>query len=271
MAYGNAADAKLRVPVLDDSALSDKLLVSALQAQARKITGMFSRNYAIPVSVSAAALLTFSANVSNTETIIIGTKTYRFMATPAQANDVDIGTDLATTLLNLAAAINQETGYGTYWTGTTPTTINAEASAIPAATTITLTARKAGPSGNYLALDASGCANCTVTTDWTGGLREFDELIQINCELAAVQILEGQVHSNQAGVGNAKLIDAMKERSTEDLEEYASGNSDLIDITGTKYDPDSSMTPLTDTEYPIADTGDPTTWASDPDRRPDRT
>lgn len=51
--------------------------------------------------------LTSTKNIAADDTVIIGSQTFTFKASPSAAGEVDVGTDEATSLANLAAAINQ--------------------------------------------------------------------------------------------------------------------------------------------------------------------
>lgn len=51
--------------------------------------------------------LTSTKNIQADDTVIVGSQTFTFKASPAVAGEVDVGTDEATSLANLAAAINQ--------------------------------------------------------------------------------------------------------------------------------------------------------------------
>lgn len=90
---------------------------------------------------TAGQTLTATGQPSATETITVGEQVYTFVAAltvPAVANEVLIGVDAATTLANLAAAINAGSGAGTtYGTGTIA---NADATATSDATHVVLTA-----------------------------------------------------------------------------------------------------------------------------------
>jgi flagellin len=117
------------------------------------------------ISVTTGALTSLGiglgANASNTlsaigngianETIVVGAKTYTFVAAAnvnAAANNVAIGATVAETLSNLAAAVNGGAGAGVaYATGTTA---NVDASAVAGASTVTFTAKVAGTGGNAI-------------------------------------------------------------------------------------------------------------------------
>lgn len=77
----------------------------------------------------ATGTLELSANPLNTQTVVVGATTYRFVTALSVANDVLIGVDADASIDNLIAAINQDPGAGTiYGTGTTA---NASAFAEP--------------------------------------------------------------------------------------------------------------------------------------------
>ena len=107
--------------------------------------------YTVPVSLPTAG-----------QTVTVGGTTYTFVQTTADLtapDDVVIGTDVATTLANLAAAINgTPAGAGvSYATGTTAnTSVTATGST---ATGLTLQAIQSGSGGN----------STTTSTNWTGG------------------------------------------------------------------------------------------------------
>ena len=70
-------------------------------------------------SHATSELTSDATNVTDGDTVTIATTVYRFKDTPAAAYDVQIGTDAATTLDNLKAAINATGTPGTeYYTGT---------------------------------------------------------------------------------------------------------------------------------------------------------
>ena len=67
--------------------------------------GTGDTNLTYPFNQFSADIIFDGANPLTTETITIGSKVYRFIATPAQANDVDIGADEAVTANNLRQAL----------------------------------------------------------------------------------------------------------------------------------------------------------------------
>lgn len=101
--------------------------------------------------VKASGTITADSNFTANDAVTIGDETYTFVATPgATANNVDLGADLATSLSNLAAAINGTGTAGT--TYGTNTVANADVTAVATATTVVVTARTAGAAGNSIVL-----------------------------------------------------------------------------------------------------------------------
>lgn len=113
-------------------------------------------NLAVDVSgkaslIAASGTLTSdTTNVTDNDTVTLGSTVYRFKDTLAQAYDVKIGADAATTLANLKKAINATGTAGVeYYTGTLiHPTISAGALD---ATTLVVTAKTKGTGGNSLA------------------------------------------------------------------------------------------------------------------------
>ena len=102
-------------------------------------------------------------NVSDGATVTVGSIVYRFKDTMAQAYDVKIGADAATSLANLKKAINATGTAGTeYYAGTL---VNAVASAgAITSTTLVVTALVTGTGGNSIAVGET-----SATLSWTGG------------------------------------------------------------------------------------------------------
>lgn len=104
---------------------------------------------------AATGVLTFAADPIATDTVTIGDQTYTYIATPAAANDVDVGGTRAASITNLVAAINR--------TGTPgATTYHEDTVANPYVTavdngddTVTVTARFPGSWGNGIATTES--------------------------------------------------------------------------------------------------------------------
>lgn len=94
---------------------------NASNGQAVKATATLTTSGAITGGVHAESVITSTGtNPADNDEVVIGSTTYRFKTTTAQAYDVKIGVDAATTLDNLKAAINASgTGDGSdYHAGT---------------------------------------------------------------------------------------------------------------------------------------------------------
>lgn len=116
------------------------------------------------VADHATTTLTSSGvNVSDGDVVTLGAVTYRFKTTMAQANDVKIGADAATSLATLKKAINATGVVGTdYFTGTV---VHPTISALTlTATTLLLGAKTGGTGGNALA-----STKTAVTLSFPGG------------------------------------------------------------------------------------------------------
>ncbi len=114
----------------------------------------------------AAQTLVFSGVGVDTQTVVVGTKTYTLQTTLTNVNgNVFIGANPAATIVNLASAINLDpAGAGTlYATAMTANTAKVTAVAT-SATVLTVTANVAGVAGNLIAV-AETCTNAL----WTGG------------------------------------------------------------------------------------------------------
>ncbi len=127
----------------------------------------------LPIDTSTAATgtvtSTTNANPADAGTIVIGSVTYRFKNTLAQANDVKIGADGQATLNNLKAALNGSTGSGsTYGTGTVanPNVTAPNAAAVSTDATLGVQARIGGTVGNGIAFTESA-TNITVSGSGT--------------------------------------------------------------------------------------------------------
>lgn len=103
-------------------------------------------------AVAATGTVTFTENPSDGDTLQIGSVTYKFMTTPAAANDVAIKGAVYETAQNLADVINGDSGEA--YAGTTSPSL--DVSAEVEAGVMTLTARKARTAGNSLALVQTG-------------------------------------------------------------------------------------------------------------------
>ena len=118
--------------------------------------------------VAATGTLTFLANPTATQNVVVGATTYTFVTTLVSANDVLIGVDAETSLDNLLAAVNQDAGEGTiYGTGTVQNT-SAEATVLPGAQVL-FTARTPGAAGNSIATTTTVTDASFTAATLTGG------------------------------------------------------------------------------------------------------
>lgn len=123
----------------------------------------------IGLGAQATGTLTAIGQPTANDTVVVGAKTYKFVASVSAANDVKIGANTAASLANLAAAINGGAGAGTnYGTGTTA---NASATAVANGSELALTAITAGAAGNAIAttLTSTGPVMAFSATTLTNG------------------------------------------------------------------------------------------------------
>lgn len=125
--------------------------------------------------------VTLNAIPSINDTVTIGAIVYRFVTSPAAADDVKIDATLLAIANNLLAAITAGTGIGTlYGTGTTANaSVTADVSVL--SPVVFLTAAVAGHTGNSIALATSNTTNITVSASTligglTGGAYEVGQL-----------------------------------------------------------------------------------------------
>lgn len=118
-------------------------------------------------AVAATGEVTLGAAPTADDTVSIAGKTYKFVASPASANDVKIGSGTEY-IANLVAAINGASGAGTtYGTGTVA---NAYVSAAAGSGKVTLTAKTAGAIGNAIGLSASFTSASNEVVAFSGGV-----------------------------------------------------------------------------------------------------
>jgi hypothetical protein len=73
---------------------------------------LFGLDTIVTNEVPRSVRLTYSGNVTANDTLTVGGVVFTIVASPAAAGDVDLGADAATTIVNLAAAINAASGQG---------------------------------------------------------------------------------------------------------------------------------------------------------------
>jgi len=99
--------------------------------------------------LSATGTFELTGLPSATETVVIGSDTYTFVAALAVAYDVLIGVDAEATIDNLIAAVNQGAGGGVVYGTGTIANADADATALPGAIT-KITALLPGTAGNSI-------------------------------------------------------------------------------------------------------------------------
>jgi hypothetical protein len=113
---------------------------------------IYARETSPGISEGAAATgtLTFTGQPLDTETVVIGSKTYTFDTSLSNTDGhVAIGASTADSISNLAAAINLGAGPGTAYA--VAMTANTQVSAVAGATTLVVTALSGGTAGNSIA------------------------------------------------------------------------------------------------------------------------
>jgi phage tail sheath gpL-like len=139
----------------------------------------------------ASGVLTATTNFSDADTVFVGGTTYRYKTTPAQANDIDVGSTLTISLTNLAAAINGtgSSGATTYYAGTATVSC---LEAVSTSTTLTVTARFGGAWGNAIQLreGVDGGTAFSISTAMSNGAGDVEDFIsgilslnQVNAEV----------------------------------------------------------------------------------------
>lgn len=102
-----------------------------------------------PNTSAATGTLTFTGQPANGDTVTIGAKTYTFQTVLTNVDgNVFIGANLAASISNLAAAITLGAGSGTAYAAAT--TLNTDVTATAGATTLVITAKVGGTSGNSI-------------------------------------------------------------------------------------------------------------------------
>lgn len=134
-------------------------------------------------AVAATGTVTFTENPSDGDTLQIGSVTYKFMTSPAAANDVAIQETVNETAQNLADVINGDSGEA--YAGTTSPSL--DVSAEVEAGVMTLTARTAGTAGNSLALVQSGDFASVSGATLSGGVNSSTSSVTDTVQLPNVK------------------------------------------------------------------------------------
>lgn len=120
-------------------------------------------------TTAATGTLTATGNFSDNETVTIGSRSYKFQATLTNVNgNVQIGADLATSLVNIANAINGAGTPGTDYAAAM--TQNTNIIATQTDTTLTVTASNKGFSGNAFASTTTASLATWSGATLSGGL-----------------------------------------------------------------------------------------------------
>lgn len=154
---------------LSGVALSNLRIESGTPVNAVAATGTVTMTGVIVPGSHAESVLTSNAtNVTDADTVTIGSTVYRFKDTMAAAYDVKIGADAATTLDNLKAAINGSGTAGVEWFAGTvahPTVVATD----NADTTQKVIARVPGTAANATATTKSAATLSWEDTTLGGG------------------------------------------------------------------------------------------------------
>jgi len=144
---------------------------------------------AFEVTSAAGTITSTGVNVTDADTLTIGTTVYRFKNTMAAAYDVKIGATAAITITNLKAAINETGTPGTeYYAGTV---VHPDVAASDeTATTLEITALRPGTLGNAIATTDTAATLSFGAATLTGGgesqsppvARELEGTVQIRLE-----------------------------------------------------------------------------------------
>ncbi len=131
------------------------------------------------------------------DTVTVGAQTYTFVtalsSTPT-ANEVLVGATEATSLTNLANAVNGGSGAGASYGA--PTVKNASASALASATSVVFTALVRGTTGNSIATAETGAANTFASPDLGGGTAgSVNDLSNIADATAALATINTAIQS----------------------------------------------------------------------------
>ncbi len=151
-------------------------------------------------SSPATGTLTATANVLDTETVTVGTKTYTFQTVLLDADgNVLIGATMAASLVNLAAAINLGPTAGTNYA--LSMTLNADAAAVAGATTIGLTAKTTGTPGNSVVTTETSGTLSFASGTLSGGTSQCS-VSNYDCDANGPLVCPSQMDCNFNCTGN---------------------------------------------------------------------
>lgn len=190
----NTCDANFKLVDVNDNEIARQVDVNPFETYGAKGTNTGCKDCGDD-AVAAKGTLTFTGNAADTETVVVGGKTYTFQTVLTNVNgNVLIGATVNDTINNLASAINLGSGAGTEYAAAM--TINANVSAVNGAgDTLIVTAKTAGTAGNAIgstdtvvnaswgaATLAGGAAGASVTPEYYScGIRVIAERISGDC------------------------------------------------------------------------------------------
>jgi flagellin len=157
---------------------------------------------AIGLEGAASGTLSAVSNFAASDTVAIGSTTYTFVATlptTGGAGDVLIGATTASSLQNLAEAINGGPGAGTQYIATT-TSPNASATATAlSGSSLTVIANQSGTTGNSIAVTSSDATAAT----WSGGSAPTSLLSTTSAQSALTSITNAvaEIAATRGGLG----------------------------------------------------------------------
>jgi hypothetical protein len=156
-----------------------------------------NRTYTFKTAVTGAkavSTLTNATSFTAGETITIDGRTYTMVASPAQANDIAIGANVAASLDNIKQAINQgdsahptapsNEGRGTNW-GYDTTRHHSVIATTNAATTQIIEAREFGTEANSYITSETCATGAWTSTVMAGGVANVLDEIKIQASVAA--------------------------------------------------------------------------------------
>jgi len=163
-------------------------LTDGEQAGAVEASGtLTSSGASAPAVYGTSTLTSDGTNFDADDTITIGAVVYKFVVTPAAANDVKIGASAAVSLDNLKLAINAGTGEGTkYGTGTVAhpyfiATTNTD-------TTQVIVSRTIGTAAETAVINALVTESTDANATWTGADITNGDAAQVTSDAATVTI-----------------------------------------------------------------------------------
>lgn len=206
----------------DADAKATDTLTIAVNPTAGDAIVIGSQTYVFRAAISVKSSTTLTSDttdVSDGETVTIGSKVYRFKNTMAAINDVKIGADADTTLGNLVAAINGAAGAGTkYYTGTVAHT-QVDAAAVTSHATV-ISAKTAGTAGDAIVTTETTSHLSFTGATLAGGQDDDGHTIVIGGNAAATQA-RVQKAVNGTGIAGTDYSSALAYNSAAYCHDFA--------------------------------------------------